>query len=139
MHLKIFSPGLALALGLSALFSPAASAIEISGKNNLVCASLDVVACTHGNCLKGQAHTFDLPAFMFVDVKRRLVHGKDQKGKVVESPVKNFEVTEKAIVLQGFENHRSWSLGIERETGGMTMSSTGAAVSFIVFGNCIEN
>ena len=139
MHLKPLSTGLALALGLSALFSPATSAMEISGKNNLVCASLDVVACTHGNCLKGQAHTFEIPTFMFVDVKRRLVHAKDKDGKEVESPVKNFEVTEKAIVLQGFENHRSWSLGIERDTGGMTMSSTGAAVSFIVFGNCIEN
>lgn len=139
MHLNRFSMGLALALGLSALISPAASAMEITGKKNLVCASLDVVACTQGNCLKGQAHTFDMPAFMFIDVERRLVHGKDQKGKVVESPVKNFEVTEKAIVLQGFENHRSWSLGVERETGAMTMSSTGATVSFIVFGNCIEN
>jgi hypothetical protein len=139
MHLNTFSKGLALALGLSVLFAPHASAEGITGKDNLVCASLDVVACTHGNCLKGQANTFDLPTFMFVDVKRRLIHGKDQKGKQVDSPVKNFEVTEKAIVLQGFENHRSWSLGIERETGAMTMSSTGASVSFIVFGNCIES
>jgi len=138
MHFGTLARSLVIALGLSTLFSPAASAAAISGKKDLVCASVDVVACTQGNCLQGQAHTFDMPNFMFVDVEKRVVRAKEQESDKIESPIKNFEVTEDAIILQGFENHRSWSLGIERSTGAMTMSSTGAAVSFIVFGNCTE-
>lgn len=138
MHFGTFTKGLVIALGLSTLFSPAASAATISGKMDLVCASVDVVACTKGKCLQGQAHTFDMPSFMFIDVKQKLVRAQEQESDKVESPIKSFEITDEAIILQGFENHRSWSLGIERATGAMTMSSTGAAVSFIVFGNCTE-
>jgi hypothetical protein len=138
MHFGTFTRGLAIALGLSTLFTSTASAGTISGKTDLVCASVDVVACTKGNCLQGQAHTFDMPSFMFIDVKQKLVRAQEQESDKIESPIKNFEITDEAIILQGFENHRSWSLGIERATGAMTMSSTGAAVSFIVFGNCTE-
>ena len=105
---------------------------------NLVCASVDVVGCTNGNCLQGQAHTFDMPNFMFIDVKRKLVHATDESDKEVSSPIRNFEVTENTIILQGFENHRGWTLGVDRKTGKMTMSATGADVSFMVFGNCTQ-
>ena len=139
MHKGILSTGLALGLGLSAtVASVAVSAAAISGKADLVCASVNVVGCTDDNCLRGQAHTFDMPTFMFVDVKRKLVHGTDESDKEVSSPIKAFEITENAIILQGFENHRGWTLGIERKTGEMTMSATGADVSFMVFGNCTE-
>lgn len=138
MHFRTFTSGLVIALGLSTFISPATSAETISGKTDLVCASVDVVACTKGNCLQGQAHTFEMPKFLFVDVKQKLVRAKEQKVDKISSPIKSFEVTDEAIILQGFENHRSWSLGIERSTGAMTMSSTGADVSFIVFGNCTE-
>ena len=139
MHKGILSTGLALGLGLSAAaVSVAVSAGGISGKTDLVCASVNVVGCTDDNCLQGQAHIFDMPTFMFVDVKRKLVHATDESDEEVSSPIKAFEITENAIILQGFENHRGWTLGIERKTGEMTMSATGADVSFMVFGNCTE-
>jgi hypothetical protein len=43
-----------------------------------------------------------------------------------------------AIILQGFENHRGWTAAIERQSGGLTLSSTGADVGFIIFGNCAK-
>jgi len=128
-----------LGLGLSAvLFSAGAAAAGISGKTNLVCASINVVACTEGTCMQGKAQTFDMPIFMFIDVKRKVVHATDESDEEVTSPIKNYEVTENAIILQGFENHRGWTAGIDRKTGGLTLSSTGADVSFTIFGNCTE-
>ena len=139
MYRTKFSIGLALGLSLSAaLVAAGTAAAAITGKTDLVCASVNVVGCTDNNCLQGQAYTFDMPNFMFVDVKRKLVHATDESGKEVSSPIKNFEITENAIILQGLENHRGWTLGIERKTGGMTMSATGPEVSFMVFGNCTE-
>lgn len=127
--------GLALAVGT---LSSGAYAGAISGKVDVICASVSVVGCTGGNCIQGQAHTFDMPDFMFIDVKRKLVHASNESGKEVSSPIKNFEVTDSEIILQGIEDHRGWTLGIERDNGKMSLSSTGAEVSFMVFGNCTE-
>jgi hypothetical protein len=139
MQTTKLSASLVLAWGMfTALLSTAASANVIGGKNDLVCASVSVIGCTEGDCIEGQAGTFDMPKFMFVDVKRKLVHTNDKDGKEVGSPIKNFEVTEDSVILQGIENHKGWTLGIERESGHMTLSATGAEVSFMVFGNCIE-
>lgn len=133
------SPGVAFGLGLAAAAMAAtASAGEITGKAQVVCASVNVVGCTEGNCMQGQAQTFDLPTFFFVDPERKLVHATGESGKEVSSPIRNFEVTENAIILQGFENNRGWTLGMDRATGGMTLNATGADVSFMVFGNCTE-
>ena len=139
MHNKKLLTGLALGLGLSAAVMSASAAAEaISGKNNLVCASVNMVGCADGNCLQGLAQTFDVPTFMFVDAKRKLVHGNNEKGLDLSSPIHNFEITDNAIILQGFENHRGWTIGIDRKDGEMSMSSTGPDVNFLIFGNCTE-
>ncbi|MEH6635695.1 MAG: hypothetical protein V7700_09250 [Halioglobus sp.] len=135
MSKKTLFLGLALSAGLLAT---GVSAAAISGKSDLTCATIDVVGCTSSACTRGQATTFDLPTFMFVDVERRVVYAENESGEEVVSPIKNFEVTENAIVLQGLEDHRGWTAGIDRKSGGLTLSSTGADVSFIIFGNCTE-
>ena len=135
----MYKKTLLAALTLSAgLFATGISAAGISGKSDLTCATIDVIGCSSSACTRGQATTFDLPTFMFVDVKRRVVHAENEKGEEVASPIKNFDVTENAIVLQGLDDHRGWTAGIDRKNGSLTLSSTGADVSFIIFGNCTE-
>ena len=131
--------GLALGLGLSlGLMTTGASAAGLDGKSNLVCAGIHVVACTDGLCTEGSPLTFDMPTFIYVDFNRKVVHGSNESGADVTSPIKNFEVTDEAIILQGFENHRGWTAGIDRQNGGLTLSSTGAGIGFIIFGNCAK-
>ena len=128
-----------LALGVVAsLVSLASIAGPVSGKKNLICDSAHVVACADGACMQGTPVTFGLMNFFFVDIAKREVHGVDSEGQEALSPVKNSEITEEAIILQGFENHRGWTMGIDRKTGGLTLSSTGADVNFMITGNCIE-
>ncbi len=67
-----------------------------------------------------------------------MVHGTNENGAEVTSPIKNYEITDEAIILQGFENHRGWTAGIDRQSGGLTLSSTGAGIGFIIFGNCAK-
>jgi hypothetical protein len=131
--------GLALGLGMSlGLVSTGASAAGFDGKSNLVCAGIHVIGCTGGLCTEGSPLTFDMPTFMYMDFKRKVVHGTNESGAEVTSPIKNYEVTDEAIILQGFENHRGWTAAIERQGGGLTLSSTGADVGFIIFGNCAK-
>jgi hypothetical protein len=130
--------GLLTVLGLVAMLLPnAAFAAGIDGKTNLVCAAVHVIGCTNGpGCLEGSASDFELPQFMFVDFKKQQVHATDETGVDVVSEIKNSEITEQQIILQGIENNRGWSVTIDRVNGEMTVSSSGTGVSFMVFGAC---
>ena len=126
-----------LLLGLGLLTSALASAAGFDGRTNLTCAVMDVVACTEGpTCLQGSSKTFDLPVFLFVDFKAKVVRGTNEGGGKKVSSVENSETTEQQILLQGVENHRGWSLAIDRRTGQLNLSSSGADVSFMVSGAC---
>lgn len=139
MRKSKLSTALALGLGLSAAaISAGVAANTIGGKKNLVCAGTHVVGCSGETCIQGSPNSFDLMNFIFVDVKRKVVHGTDDDGKEVTSPIKNLEVTENAVVLQGIENHMGWTMGIDRIDGSLTMSATGSDVNFMISGNCTE-
>ncbi len=73
---------------------------------------------------------------MFVDFDKRQVRATDEAGHKEISPIKNMEQTEKQMILQGVENHRGWSASIDRQTGRMIVTSSGADVSFMIFGAC---
>ena len=138
MRNRILSSSLVLGLGL--LTSALASAAGFDGRSNLVCAVMDVVACTEGPaCLQGSSKTFDLPVFIFVDFKANVVRGTDDSGGKEVSPIKNSETTETQILLQGVEDHRGWSLAIDRRTGHLALSSSGADVSFMLMGACTSS
>jgi hypothetical protein len=125
LSLALFLPG------------PFALAETISQQKNLVCATVDVVACVEGGvCKQGRAQTFDIPTFMMVDVKRKMVHTRGEAEGDASSPIESSEVTEQSIILQGFEEHLGWTLAIGRADGSMTLSATGPEVNFMIMGNC---
>lgn len=124
------------ALGL--VVAAAGTHAEISGEVDLFCEASDVVACAEGMCMQGPPGSFDLPHYMLIDVSDRVIRGVDNDGGQVSSPVLNTDVTDNAVILQGIENHRGWTLGIDRNDGTLTLSSTGADVNFIISGNCSE-
>ena len=138
MRMRTRSSALALGLGLTAtLLSGGASATGFDGSASLVCAAIDVVGCTDGHvCMQGQAHVFDLPSFIFVDFENKVIRATDESGHKEVSPIKNFEQTNTQMILQGVENHRGWSLAINRQNGRMTVTSAGPDVSFMIFGSC---
>lgn len=126
--------GLALAVLLPA---HGAIAAGIDGKRNLVCANVHVNACLHGrDCMQGGVESFGLPAFLFIDVKKKLVRGTDESGIDEVSPISNLETTDKQYILQGIENHRGWTIAINRNDGSMSLTSSGQDVSFQVAGSC---
>lgn len=131
-------PSLGVAL-LALLFASGASAQSpmITGKKDLVCATQDVMACIEGpTCMQGNANTFELPAFMFIHVKEKNIRAVDADGSDLTSAIKTWEVTEQSAILQGFENHRGWTVAIDKTDGSFTLSATGPDVNFMIMGAC---
>jgi len=129
--------GAAVCAGVLA-FSGAAFAAGLDGSANLVCAANSVVACSKASsCVQGEASTFELPAFMFVDFKARVVKARSEgDAKKIESPIRTFEKSNSQLILQGVENGHGWGMSIDQTGGGMTTTVSGESTSFMIFGAC---
>ena len=126
-----------LAGGLCLAASAGSFADSFTGKTNAVCAAVSVIACTDKmECMQGNAHTFDMPAFMFIDVRKNTVRTVADAGESASSEIKTKEITENSVILQGYENHRGWTLAIDRTDGSLNLSSTGPELNFMISGNC---
>ena len=124
-----------LAIGMA----PAgASAAGFDGSANLICATNNVVACTKSSvCVQGEASTFDLPIFMYVDFKAKVVKARTEGDtKQVESPIRNFQKSNTQLILQGIENGHGWGISIDQAGGRMTTTVSGESSSFMIFGAC---
>jgi hypothetical protein len=130
------------AVALTALMGAAGASAEnpiITGKKNVICASQDIMACIDDAvCMQGKPSTFDMPIFMLVDVKTKAIRAVDQDGSSVTSPIKTHEVTDVSAIMQGYENHRGWTLAINKVDGSFTLSATGPDVNFMMMGACTQ-
>ena len=139
MNLGIFPRAAASALLLLSVTGATQAEQIISGEVDVECTLDEVMACIHGGeCRRGSAASFDFPPTMIVDVERKLIRALDEKGRISASAVKSREVTEKSAILQGIEDHRGWTIGIDRMDGTLSMSSTGPDVQFMIMGKCAE-
>lgn len=126
--------GVALVLALAASNHVAAA---IDGTRNVVCAAQKVVACLDGaTCMQGSTKEFDIPSFLFIDVKEKVVRSHKESGSGAASPIRNFDNTDNQVILQGVEEHRGWTLAIDRKNGEMSLTTVGADVDLLVFGVC---
>lgn len=117
--------------------TPVASAAGLDGSKNIVCAVMDVVGCVDDKrCLQGEASTFELPRLIVVDTQAKVIRGTDESGHQETSAVKNMELDDKHLVLQGIEKGRGWGITINTETGNMHGSVVGDTLGMLVFGAC---
>ena len=114
-----------------------AAASGIVSADNIVCATIDVVACVDDTaCVQGTAKNFDLPEFVIIDTKKKVIRATLESGHKNVSPIKTLESSGEHLILQGIENSRGWSLAIDTKSGDMSGSLVGEGLSFLVFGNC---
>ena len=131
----------AILLGTMLLASSSANAIdEFDSKSNLICAAFDVMACLDtGRCSRGEARTFDMPEFMKVDFKKKVINAsydEESEKLTANSPIKNSEISGNQLILQGVENNHGWTMAINQENGRMSLSVVGYEVNFSIFGAC---
>ncbi len=131
----------ALLAGMACYASGTALAGEpFDGKSNFICATQGVMACVDGSvCSKGQARDFDMPDFMMVDFKTKVIRAFYDGDKEASSPIRNMQSSGSQLILQGVENDHGWSVAVNRETGRMSVGVAGDEVSFSLFGACHVN
>jgi hypothetical protein len=141
MNTSIKLLGATVLLGTTLFASSSVSAKDgIDGSKNLMCAAFDVTACLDtGLCSRGEARTFDMPEFMSVDFKKKVVianYAIDSEKATATSPIKNLETSGNQLILQGVENNHGWTMAIHRESGRMSLAVVGYEVSFSIIGAC---
>jgi len=129
----------ACAVAATPFLSTAVSAEGLDGSSDIVCAVIQVVGCVEdAGCVLGQAKSFDLPALVVFDAKKKVIRGSDESGHKEVSPVKNRERSIDHLILQGAEEGRGWDIAIDGKTGEMRGAVVGDAVSLLVSGTCTE-
>lgn len=131
----------ALTAGIIAAMPFAAAEVSaeggLDGSGDIVCAVMDVVACAEDKgCVQNTARGFELPEFIILDSKMKVLRAAYETGHKAVSPVKNLEQSGSHFIMQGVENGRGWNIAIDTKNGKMSGSAVGDAISFLVFGTC---
>lgn len=124
---------------LLACFLPAhVVAGDFDGSKPLICVPIEAFECEPGQeCDRGAAQSIDIPQFLKIDFKKKVITGTKQDGTERTAKIENKTRMEGALMLQGVQNGRGWSMGIMEATGQMTLSASGDQIGFVVFGTCI--
>lgn len=137
MHNRKYSWALSACIISATPFMSTQAAPVLDGASDIVCSVVDVVACIEdSSCAQGTARSFDLPEFVILDTKKKVMRAAYETGQKAVSPVKNLERSGDHLILQGVENSRGWSIAINTKNGRMSASGVGDALSFLVFGAC---
>ena len=128
--------GLSVALACMALASPAVAAGKYDGSKPMLCAISAMSECTaDGKCERSAPQAGNnLPTFVRVDVKGKLLTDNDGSGR--KSEIKVATVVDGQLMLQGVENGKAWSMVIASEGGTFGASVVEDDGLFALFGHC---
>jgi hypothetical protein len=111
-----------------------ASAEEFDGSQPLECTATKGHDClpTESKCnrLKPESNT---PPVFLIDAAKKEVHSP---FRTTVLPVLYTNTGEQSLVLQGADQHVSWTAAINKKTGAMTVAIADRKGAYVVFGQC---
>jgi len=128
--------GLCVVAACFGFSGPAAAAGKYDGSAPMLCAVTAVSECTaDGKCERSAPQAGNnLPTFMRVDVKGRVLRADDSSGRKTE--IKASSVVDDQLMLQGIENGKAWNMVIKSDTGKWGGSVVEDDGLFALFGAC---
>lgn len=136
MKTRLHAVGLCVVTACLGATLPVAAAGKYDGSAPMLCAVTAVSECTaDGKCERSAPQAGNnLPTFMRVDVKGKILRADDGSGRKTE--IKASSVVDDQLMLQGIENGKAWSMVIKSETGKWGGSVVEDDGSFALFGAC---
>jgi hypothetical protein len=127
---------LAAVLGL-AVSASAVRADDLTGSDRILCTAVQVTACKDsGECVVDLPWNLNVPQFIEVDLKAKRLSTTEASGENRATPIDTLRRDNGAIVLQGFEKGRAFSIVIIQETGAMSAAVAAEGKAVGVFGAC---
>ncbi len=128
-------PRIALLAGLAALLLPAgARAGGVDGETPLVCDLVKAAQCDGASsCEAVDFAEIELPPVYHVDFGSQKIASEDGQR---ESPIASKELLETALVLQGHQNGRGWTMVIDRATGHLSATIADSEGAMVITGAC---
>lgn len=122
------------AVVLCAMTAPAFAELLVDGKEPLICASVEAMNCERGEAgEKGLPEGIGAPQFMWIDFGKKEVIGPKRT-----SSIRQMDIDDTQIMLQGFELGMGWTMAIDRVTGTTSMTLVHRDGAFVVFGACTD-
>ena len=113
------------------------AADELAGQQQLLCSSVHATVCnTDGDCKSQPPWTLDIPQFVEVNLKDKVISTTRASGENRSTSIHFVERERGQIFFQGVENGRAFSFVLQEDTGmaSIAVASEGKTVS--VFGAC---
>jgi hypothetical protein len=129
--------GLWMMVLLIAVVSTATLADNVKDAEGVLCTAVQATVCyMDGDCEIGAPWHWNIPQFIEIDFKQKVLRTTQASEEHRQTPFKNFERAEGLIFLQGVERGRAFSLTIDENTGlaSIAVAKNGETVS--VFGAC---
>ena len=126
-----------LALAAAATLPAVAQADNLAGADRFLCASSRVVRCySVGDCDSGPPWEWNMPSFIQVDLKKKLISTPAASAEQRRSPLTHVQREAGQIIVQGTENGRALSMVIAEETGLASSAIALDGITVTVFGAC---
>ena len=115
------------------------SADDFDGSKPLICAAIYSAECHAGDqeCVTGAPWMINLPVFIEIDFKaKKLSTTKAHENPRISNISQVGKLNEGHTTVQGTDDEYVWSMLIAEETGSMTLTISGEATGYIIFGAC---
>ena len=110
---------------------------DFDGSKSLICAPIETFECEPGQeCDRGTAQNIDIPHFLKIDFKKKVITGTKEDGTERTVKIDNKNRIDGRLILQGVQNGRGWTLSITEATGKMTLTASADQIGFVIFGAC---
>lgn len=125
-------------LGLAALLAVwPLYADELTGADAILCSAVEATLCSaDGECESGPPWNWDIPQFLEIDLKKKVIRTTHASGEDRSTPIKNTERSDGKIFLQGVEQGRAFSFVISEETGIASAAIAADGIAVTVFAAC---
>jgi hypothetical protein len=110
---------------------------DVKDAEEIICTAVQATVCYFdGECKIGAPWNWNIPQFIEIDFKEKLLRTTRASGENRQTPFKNLEREAGLIFLQGVERGRAFSFAIEEDTGLASIAVARDGVTVSVFGAC---
>ena len=129
--------GLWLAVLLVTVLPSVASADDVKDAEAILCTAVQATVCwIDGDCEIGAPWNWNIPQFIEIDFKEKVLRTTRASGENRQTPFKNIEQEGGLIFLQGVERGRAFSFVIDENTGRASIAVAREGITVSVFGAC---